>query len=174
MALILLYIRELRETGAYMAEKPTGMTMIGEPERVRKGRNSFETRVREWSLILGDRDKPKIKKLRAVLRRYFSRVEISRDLLEVAPSSLLNKPALVVVTDDIDGRLDVISRMRILLPEAGFMALFEWFTPETERSLRCVGTLFLGSYETFFAFSGSIVESLLNRKRESWKKTIEF
>jgi hypothetical protein len=79
-------------------------------------------------------------------------VDISHDLLEVARSSLLNKPALVVLTDDINGRLDVVSRMRILLPEAGFMALFDRFTSETERSLRCAGTLFSGSYETLLCF----------------------
>lgn len=120
----------------------------------------------EWTLVIGDRHRPKIQDLVSVLEKHFARVEVSPNPPLSGGLSFYQNPAMVVVTDVMKTGSDTILEMRRGLPEAGFIALFDRLPPDMEKSLRCAGTLFLGSFETFFAFSQTIVRPLLARRRE--------
>jgi len=131
-----------------------------------KAKAPMQMENEEWTLVLGDRHRPEIQELVSVLERYFARVEVSPNPLGSGGLSFDQSPVMVVVTDAMKRGADTVLKMRRQLPEAGFIALFDRLPPDMEKSLRCAGTLFLGSYETFFSFSHTIVRPLLARRRE--------
>jgi len=142
------------------------MSATASRKRAKRGRVSFQSEEELWTLVLGDRHRQKIQDLVSVLEKYFARVEVSPNPLLSGGLSSYQNPAMVVVTDVMKTGPDTILEMRRELPKAGFIALFDRLPPDMEKSLRCAGTLFLGSFETFFAFSQTIVRPLLARRRE--------
>ena len=114
------------------------------------------------SLILGDERQPVIKKLATVLEEYFSSVTAVSNVADERMFRQEPAPSLVVFTDTATYGKDIPFKLRGQLPKVGFVALFDRVEPETEQRLRSAGTLFLGSYDTFFAYSQAIVEPLLS------------
>jgi hypothetical protein len=114
------------------------------------------------TLVLGDRHKSEIKKLISVLDKYFSLVLTTLNVTGDEMLYLSPAPSLVVFTDTLYCATEAPARIRNHLPKAGFVALFDHVEPETETALRCAGTLFLGSYETFYTFSQAVVAPLLS------------
>jgi hypothetical protein len=113
------------------------------------------------TLVLADAQGPRISDLVELLNRYFFHVEVAPNPAEDGSLIRALNPVAFVFTDTIVCPSDVPMRMRRLLPKAGFLALYDQITPATERSLRAAGTIFLGSYETFFAFSQGILRPVL-------------
>jgi len=114
------------------------------------------------SLVLGDARLPIIKKLTTVLEKHFSSVTITSNVADEEMFRYEPEPALVIFTDTVKHGRDIPFKLRKQLPKVGFVVLFDRVEPEMEQRLRSVGSIFLGSYDTFFAYSQAIVEPLLS------------
>lgn len=112
------------------------------------------------TLLMGDENRPQIKRLTAVLEQYFPPAitlnTVSGDVFRRFPET-----GLVILTDTLQYEVHTPVALRNHFPDARFLALFDRVEPEMERVLRCAGTLFLGSYESFYTFSETIIETLV-------------
>jgi hypothetical protein len=68
--------------------------------------------------------------------------------------------AVIVVTDTLGDGLnqDFFENLRSLYPRARLLCLFDRISRQTEKAMRSVGLLFLGSYEHFDDCYGSVLE----------------
>lgn len=120
------------------------------------------------TLILGDVHEPKIRKLVDVLSTYFLKVEVAANVTECDVICRALRPAFVVFTDTMHEGGALAMEVRRHFPMAGLVGVFDQVRPEIEMGLRCAGTLFLGSYETFYSLSKAIVEPFIASARTRW------
>jgi len=125
-----------------------------------KNRQGFTVENSKLTLLMGDENRPQIKRLTAVLEEYFPPA-ITLNTVSGEVFRRFPEPDLVILTDTLQYAVHTPVALRNHFPNARFLALFDRVEPEMERVLRCVGTLFLGSYESFYTFSQTIIETLV-------------
>ncbi|MCF8081650.1 MAG: hypothetical protein K9M96_01015 [Deltaproteobacteria bacterium] len=116
------------------------------------------------TVILGDKSKPKIGNVSALLRDYFSLVKVVGNVPDAECCCAHLLPGLVVFTDTVHVASETLIGLRRWMPETFFLALYDELMPQAETLFRCSGILFLGSYDTFFAFSRTILKRMVNRQ----------
>jgi len=113
-----------------------------------------------FTLIIGDAHKPEIRKLVSVLEAYFP-LAVAQHTAEGEVFRRSPEPDLMILTDTVHYEIHTLVRLKNHFPKARFLALFDRVEPEMEVALRCAGTLFLGSYESFYTVSQNIMETLV-------------
>lgn len=109
-------------------------------------------KLSDWQnvAIVGYRNK-KIEKIGQILIRYFNTVITISDLSELTGPLSRDAIDLIIITDSLREKPDdaMASKLRRLFPDSKILGLFDRIDPETERVLRSIGLIFLGSYDLF-------------------------
>ncbi len=157
--------------GKLSAKSPVPLKPGSEGEKNAMGVSTPKT---AWmsALVLGDRGKPEIGKVVGLLKPHFSRVDVLARSTKWTQG--LGDPALLILTDTLPAEpmAPVVCKERF--PEAGLFGLFRVIDTSTELKFRSAGTLFLGSYETFYAYSDAILASFFTgagRNRQPAEQT---
>ena len=117
-------------------------------------------------LMIGKRNR-KIKELEGRLAEYFNKTHVVADPAEGLHLSSTDIHTMIVVTDSAGHPLnkDFFSNLRARFSRSVLVCLVDEITPETEKTMRSAGLLFLGSYHQFSKYYRSILESAIEAKR---------
>ena len=115
------------------------------------------------ALIIGENNH-KVDLLKRHLAEYFSMVDLISELGQLN-SLAADSHSVIVVTDTAADVLnhDFFMNLRSLNPRARLLCLVNRITRETEKAIRSVGLLFLGSYDHFDDCYDSILQTALAR-----------
>ena len=115
------------------------------------------------ALIIGENNH-KVDLLKRHLAEYFSMVDLISELGQLN-SLTADSHSIIVVTDTSGDVLnhDFFMALRSLNPRARLLCLVNRITRETEKAIRSVGLLFLGSYDHFDDCYDSILQTALAR-----------
>ncbi len=134
----------------------------------------MKTNKSENILLVGLTSK-KVEKIDHLLEQYFSKVVHVSGCSEIDKTIALGNFEFIILTDSNEDPADdnVAPALRKWFPDSKILGLFDRIDPATERILRSLGMIFLGSYDLFINQIATIIRPAIKKQKPTLRSEDE-